>query len=96
MDSIINGNIDFIRGMKTIPNNTDLNNVIDIGMYGLPRANTYTNKPNGTIDFLMVMRDSITTATVWQMGFYDAGIHLRVRSTSSSSSWTNWKSVSLS
>ena len=73
----------------TLPDQTDLDGVVDMGYYLLASGNTYTHKPNG-MNNLLVLRSSTTSNTIYQLGGQASTGYLWQRFRTNATTWTDW------
>lgn len=79
---------------STLPANTDLNSVTNVGIYALIGSNTYTNMPSGVGYGVLTVQRGNTTASVLYQILSTSGADLYMRgSNNSGSSWNAWRRV---
>lgn len=85
---ITEGNKFMMRG--SVQNNSDLNDVLQTGMYSVSSTYTIANKPSSDFYFLLVFRSSINSLSRWQVGFGLNAIYYR---NSTDNTFTAWKKI---
>ena len=76
----------------TIATNTNLNNILNPGVYTLSSSNTYTNMPDSSTAGVMTVLAPFAAGTYQKQIFYRGAIaiYVRTRNDNSGTTWSNW------